>query len=136
MTATIASFYDTEIVLIAAGITAAVCLSISIFAIQTKIDFTMCTGLIFALSMVVFMFGISCIIVYMTLGYSHILNCVYGALAALLFALFLAYDTQMLIGGKKHQLSEEEYIFGALQLYLDVVYIFLIILSFFGGKSN
>jgi len=42
----------------------------------------------------------------------------------------------MLLGGKKHQLSEEEYIYGALQLYLDIVYIFIIILSFFGGKSN
>ena len=48
---------------------------------------------------------------------------------------FLAYDTQMLVGGRKHELSPEEYIFGALQLYLDVVYLFLIILSFF-GKSD
>ncbi|KAH9519235.1 hypothetical protein Btru_075017 [Bulinus truncatus] len=43
MTATISSFHSTEIVLIAAGITAAICLSISLFAIQTKIDFTMCS---------------------------------------------------------------------------------------------
>ena len=49
---------------------------------------------------------------------------------------FLAYDTQMLMGGRKHQLSPEEYIYGALQLYLDVVYLFLIILSLFGGKNN
>ena len=49
---------------------------------------------------------------------------------------FLAYDTQMLMGGRKHELSPEEYIFGALQLYLDIVYLFLIILSLFGGKSN
>ena len=48
---------------------------------------------------------------------------------------FLAYDTQMLVGGRKHELSPEEHIFGALQLYLDIVYIFIIILSFFGGKN-
>ncbi len=48
---------------------------------------------------------------------------------------FLVYDTQMLVGGRKHELSPEEYIFGALQLYLDIVYLFLIILSLF-GKSD
>ena len=64
------------------------------------------------------------------------MQCVYGALAALLFCLFLAYDTQMLLGGRKHALSEEEHVFAALQLYLDVVYIFLIVLSLFGGNRN
>ena len=38
MTATISSYYDTKIVLIAGGITTAVCLSISLFAIQTKVS--------------------------------------------------------------------------------------------------
>ena len=42
----------------------------------------------------------------------------------------------MIVGGRKHELSPEEYVYGALQLYIDVVYLFLIILSFFGGKSN
>ncbi|XP_074653261.1 protein lifeguard 3-like [Tubulanus polymorphus] len=136
MTATITSFYDTEIVLIAAGITCLVCLSITLFAVQTKFDFTMCAGLLFACSMVLFFFGIACFIVYMTVGYSHILNCVYAGLAAMLFCLFLAFDTQMVIGGKKYQLSEEEYIFGALQLYLDIVYIFLMLLSLVGAGKN
>ncbi|XP_064595352.1 protein lifeguard 3-like isoform X2 [Liolophura sinensis] len=137
MTGTIASFHDTMIVLYAAGITTAVCLSITLFAIQTKIDFTLCSGLIFALSMVLFFFGIACIIVYGVVGpdTARILQCVYGGLAALVFSLFLVYDTQMLVGGRKHELSPEEYIYGALQLYLDVVYLFLIILSLF-GKSD
>jgi len=41
----------------------------------------------------------------------------------------------MVVGGQKrrYQLSPEEHIFGALQLYLDVVYIFLMILSLLGG---
>uniref|UniRef100_A0A183AWJ6 ABC2_membrane domain-containing protein n=1 Tax=Echinostoma caproni TaxID=27848 RepID=A0A183AWJ6_9TREM len=48
---------------------------------------------------------------------------------------YLAYDTQMIVGGRKHEMSPEEYIFGALQLYMDVVYLFLIILSLFGNKE-
>ncbi|XP_033724967.1 protein lifeguard 3-like [Pecten maximus] len=135
MVGTISSFYDTYSVLIAAGITALVCLSISLFAIQTKIDFTMCSGLLFVLVMVLFFFGWSVLIVYYTVGFNYILHCVYAGVAALVFSLFLVYDTQMIVGGRKHELSPEEYIYGALQLYIDVVYIFLIILSLF-GKSN
>lgn len=135
MVATISSFYTTNSVMVAAGITTAVCLAISLFAIQTKIDFTMCSGLLFALVMVLFFFGFSCIIVYVTVGYNYILDCVWGGLAALVFSLFLIYDTQMIVGGRKHELSPEEYVYGALQLYIDVVYLFLIILSLF-GKGN
>jgi FtsH-binding integral membrane protein len=61
---------------------------------------------------------------------------VYAWLAAVLFSLFLAYDTQLLVGGRRYELSPEEYIFGALNLYLDVVYLFLIILSLVGGGSR
>ncbi|KAL3836677.1 hypothetical protein ACJMK2_022099 [Sinanodonta woodiana] len=135
MVGTISSFYETNVVLVAAGVTAAVCLSLTLFALQTKIDFTMCSGLLFALCMVLIFFGFSCMIVYLTVGYSKILDCVYGGIAALLFSLFLIYDTQMIVGGRKHELDPEEYVYGALQLYLDVVYLFLIILSLF-GKSN
>lgn len=64
MCAAIASFHNAQAVLIAAGITAFVTLSISLFAIQTKIDFTMCSGLIFAASMVLLFMGLAFIIVY------------------------------------------------------------------------
>lgn len=139
MVGTISSFYDTTIVFVAAGVTCLVCLAISLFAVQTKIDFTMCSGLLFALVMVLFFFAWSCLIFYLVFPANvftwRILDCVYGGLAALVFSLFLVYDTQMVVGGKKHELSPEEYVYGALQLYIDVVYLFLILLSLFGkGK--
>jgi len=45
----------------------------------------------------------------------------------------LIYDTQRVVGGKnrRYQLSPEEYIAGALQIYLDIVYLFIILLSCF-----
>jgi len=139
MAATISSYYGTTIVLYALAITAAVSLAISLFAIQTKIDFTMCSGLLFALVMVLMMFGFACLITYLITGptfATHVMYCVYGGLAALVFSLFLVFDTQMVVGGKnrKHSLSPEEYISGALQIYLDIVYLFLIILGLFGQK--
>lgn len=140
MTATISCYYNVTAVLYAAGITTLVCFGVSIFACQTKIDFTKCSGLLFCLLLVLILFGFGCMIAAFVgpvdSRTARILQCVYGALGALVFSLFLAFDTQMLIGGKKHQLSEEEHVFAALQLYLDVVYIFLFILMLMGGGSK
>ena len=33
------------------------------------------------------------------------------------------------MGGKKHSISAEEHVYAAVQLYVDVVYIFMAILS-------
>ncbi|GAA6083307.1 glutamate receptor, ionotropic, N-methyl D-aspartate-associated protein 1b (glutamate binding) [Tachysurus ichikawai] len=49
---------------------------------------------------------------------------------------FLAVDTQLLLGNKKLSLSPEEYVFGALNLYLDVINIFLYILQIIGRSRN
>ncbi len=44
MLGSIAAFYDTEAVMIAVGICAAVTLGLTVFAFQTKYDFTTCGG--------------------------------------------------------------------------------------------
>lgn len=42
-----------------------------------------------------------------------------------------------MLGGKhKYALSPEEYIFAALNLYLDIINIFIYILSIVGGSRN
>ncbi|CAH8622760.1 unnamed protein product [Dicrocoelium dendriticum] len=87
MTGTIASFYSTSSVLIAIAITAAVCLAISLFAIQTRIDFTKCTALLLVLSLVLLFTGIACMIVYAVSPQNRIMQAVYGGIAALVFAL-------------------------------------------------
>ncbi|CAH8523653.1 unnamed protein product [Schistosoma intercalatum] len=89
MTGTITSFYDTQSVLVAVVITACLCIAISVFAIQTRIDITKCTSLIFVLSIVVMLTGLACIIVFAVSGPNRILQVVYGGLAALLFGVIL-----------------------------------------------
>lgn len=141
MAGALSSYHSTEIVFIAIAITAAVCLAISLFAIQTKIDFTMCSGLMFALSMVLVFFGFACLIVFLIKRdsfASYVLYVVYSAIAALVFSLFLVFHTQMIVGGKnrRNQLSPEEYITGALQLYMDVVNLFFAILGLAGAANR
>lgn len=133
MTGTIAAFYNTQAVITALGVTAIVCFTVMLFSIQTRFDFTKCSGLLFVLVMVLFLFGFITIFTYRYNWYLHI---VYGCLGALVFTLFLAFDTQLVMGGRKHELDPEEYVYGALTLYIDIVYIFLFILSIFGAGDG
>ncbi|CAK6960553.1 glutamate receptor%2C ionotropic, N-methyl D-aspartate-associated protein 1b (glutamate binding) [Scomber scombrus] len=127
MVGMIASFHDTDTVVMAVGITAVVCFTVVIFSLQTKYDFTSCHGVLFVCLMVLIVFGILCIFIR-----HRILHIVYAGLGALLFTCFLAVDTQLLLGNKELSLSPEEYIFAALNLYTDIINIFLYILAILG----
>lgn len=48
---------------------------------------------------------------------------------------FLAYDTQLVLGNRKHTISPEDYITGALQIYTDIVYIFTFVLQLLGSRN-
>lgn len=130
MAGTIASTYNNKVVIMTIGITCAICLLITLFATQTKYDFTGCGIYLFVAGMVMFIFGIIAIFTY-----SRIMYTIYSAGIALLFSMYLVYDTQLVVGGRKHEMSPEEHIYGALTLYLDIVYIFISLLSVFGSKN-
>ncbi|KAM9309267.1 glutamate receptor, ionotropic, N-methyl D-aspartate-associated protein 1b (glutamate binding) [Pholidichthys leucotaenia] len=127
MVGMIASFHQTESVIMAVGITSIVCITVVIFSLQTKYDFTSCYGVLFVCLIVLIIFGFLCIFVR-----DRILDCVYAGLGALLFTCFLAVDTQLLLGNKELALSPEEYVFAALNLYTDIINIFLYILAIIG----
>ncbi|XP_062612712.1 protein lifeguard 1-like [Saccostrea cucullata] len=128
----VTSHYDEVSVLLAVGITAGVCLALTLFAFQTKFDFTMCGGLLFVFLMVLIIFGI-----FAAIFHNKILSVVYASLGALLFSFYLVFDTQLMMGGKhKYSLSPEEYIFAALNLYLDIINLFLLILSLVGEARS
>jgi len=90
----ISSVYDTETVLIAVVITSVVVVGITIFAFQTKIDFTGMGIYLFVASLVLLVFGIFAIIFA-----SKVLQIVYSAIGALLFSFYLVFDTQLMLGG-------------------------------------
>jgi FtsH-binding integral membrane protein len=116
---------QSEEVLIAVGICSAVCFALTIFAMQTKWDFTAYGGILFVCAIVLIIFGIVAICIP-----GDVTQLVYASLGALLFSIYLVYDTQLMLGGKhKHSISPEEYIFAALTLYVDIINIFQYVLS-------
>ncbi|XP_071771942.2 protein lifeguard 3-like [Centroberyx gerrardi] len=135
MTGTIASYYDTKAVFLAIGITAVVCVAVTIFSFQTKVDFTSCGGLLCILSVSLMIVGIVTAVV-LCFKYIPWVHMLYAAIGAIVYTLFLAYNTQLLIGNKELALSPEEYIYGALCLYTDIVQIFLFILQIGGAATE
>jgi protein lifeguard len=131
----ISSYHEVQAVLIAIGITFFISVGVTIFAMQTKYDFTNCWMVMLFLVLALFGFGI-CVAITAPYGNYYIMQAVYGGLGAIVMALFLAIDTQLIIGGKKqYQFSQEDYVFAALQIYLDICNMFLYILALVGAKK-
>lgn len=105
--------YNPEIVLMAVGVTAAVTLGLTLFAFQTKWDFTVCggefwinkflvqlqflivSGMLFVAAIVLLIFGIVAMFFP-----GKTISLIYASCGALLFCFYLIYDTQMMMGEK------------------------------------
>ncbi|XP_044737278.1 protein lifeguard 1-like isoform X5 [Chrysoperla carnea] len=126
------SLYNSEAVLMAVGLTAVICIALTLFAFQTKWDFTVMGGGLFVAVIVLMIVGI----IAMFLPKNSVIHLIYAGCGAILFSLYLIYDTQLMMGGKhKYSISPEEYIFGALNLYMDIINIFLFILQIIGNRD-
>jgi FtsH-binding integral membrane protein len=63
---------------------------------------------------------------------------VYCALGLVFYSIFLIIDTMQICGGKSvggYALDMDEYIMGALMLYIDIIMIFIYILTGLGRRS-
>ncbi|KAF7209856.1 protein lifeguard 2 [Nothobranchius furzeri] len=135
MTGMLSSYYNTKSVVMCLGIAAAVCLVVTIFSFQTKFDVTSCHGMLFMFCLVMFISGLVLAVV-LPFQYVPWLDAIYASLGAILFTMFLAFDTQLLMGNKRYTMSPEEYVFATLSIYLDIVYIFSFFLQIFGAKRD
>lgn len=118
------AFAPPELVLVAAVITAAVTVGLTIYAFTTKTDFTMMGGSLFIIGSVVMaaffmLFWIQ----------SRIFEIILLSVVVVLYGFYLIYDTQLILGGRSVQLEIDDYILGALSLYVDIIRMFTDILQ-------
>ena len=124
-------FYEPLSVLMCAGITLALVLGLTLYAIFTKTDMTLWGGGLVCLSVIFFILSIIGIF-YSSLFYQTLLNCC----GLFLFSIYLMYDVQLVIGKNKNLISADQYIIGALMIYIDIISIFIRILLLFGKKKK
>ena len=63
-----------------------------------------------------------------------IVQLIYACLGALVFSIYLIYDTQLVIGKGQFSYSLDDAYLAAIQLYLDIINLFLFILQILGGR--
>ena len=119
--------FPPQTIMIAALLTCGIVVALTVYACTTKTDFTICGGLLFVLGFVLIIASLMAIFIR-----SRIFEIVISALSVVLFSIYLVYDTQLILGKGELKLQIDDYIFAALNLYLDIVIIFLEILKLLG----
>lgn len=124
-----------KLVLMAAFMTCGMTIALTLYACTTKTDFTMHGGALFIFSCVITLF-----IIFELFTSSPLFHVIVSLAVVVLYGFYLLYDTQLIIGGKTYELSIDDYIIGAIIIYVDIIILFLRILEilayFFGNRSN
>ncbi|XP_030032228.1 protein lifeguard 4 [Manduca sexta] len=115
----VVSYYNTAVVLQALGLTFAVVFSLTLYTLNTKRDFSFVGYGIIAGLTVLIIGGILQIFIQ-----SSAFEIALSFTGAVFFALFLIFDTQQMMT----TLSPEEYILATINLYMDILNLFLYIL--------
>jgi FtsH-binding integral membrane protein len=124
----IVSFTEQKIVLEAVIFTFGIFVALSLFACQSKYDFTSWMPYLFGALWVLILFGF----MSMFFPYNSKVELGYGVIAALIFSGYILVDTQMIM---RHYHVEEE-IAAAISLYLDIINLFLAILRILNSQNN
>lgn len=127
----ITSFFGTAVVLIAFLVTACAVIGITIFSCQTKYDITGKGTYLFVL-----LITVAVLALVGGLWHNQIVHLVIAGFASLIFSAYLMYDIQMIMGGRSHSISPDEYVFAALTLYLDIINLFLCVLNIVALTTN
>jgi len=129
--------YTWQSVVLSLGMTVLIFLCMTIFAWKSKTDFTGFGPYLFAalIVLMVFSFVLSLLVMFGVQVYWAFMA--YNLIGVILFTFYIVYDTQLIIGewgGHSLQFGIDDYVFAALNLYLDIINLFIYLLSLFGDR--
>jgi FtsH-binding integral membrane protein len=122
------AFFDNIVVLQALLITLGVFLGLTLFTFQSKYDFSGLGPWLFGGLIALLMTGI----IHIFFPFSKTLDLIYAIGGTLLFSGYIVYDTHVIC----KKLSPDEFIVGALNLYLDFINLFISILRLLNNAND
>lgn len=127
----ICAHYDPLLVVLTALISLSVSLSLTIYSAISKTDFTICGGILisFATSLIIF----SILMIFFNEYYVNLILC---EITILIYSIFIVYDTQLIAGGRYEEIGLDDYVLGSLILYVDIIGLFVYMLSLCFNKGN
>lgn len=124
----VTSFYDARVVVQALVITLGIFVALTVFACQTKYDFTHWMPYLFGALWLLIIFGFMAAF----FPYHSGVELVYAGVGALIFSGYVLVDTQLIM---RHYHVEEE-IAASISLYLDIINLFLSILRILNSQND
>ena len=120
----------------AASVVFAMCLTaflvggLSLYAMYTGTDFTDMGGYLFAVLLAFICLGF--MLAFVGGPLAHKIYCFIGIL---IFSMFLIYDTQLIMGKGELAIGIDDYVFASLQLYMDIINLFIFILQLLNRRD-
>lgn len=117
-------FFNPLDVIAAVILTLFATIGLTVYAMRTKTDFTFLGGILFCFSFVIFI----TIIFYFFIK----VTALWLMLGVMCYSLYLIYDTQLIMGNVGISYGIDDYCLAALNLYIDIIYLFIKILEIIG----
>jgi len=135
----VCSTYSTQAVVAALLATSIVVIGLTLYAWNTKSDFTGCGP--YLVAMLLALIGCQLVIwlVCMFGSCPPEVQKLYALAGVVIFSMYLVYDTQLILGefgGHKQEFGLDDYVAAALNLYLDIIQLFLNILQLLGDRDS
>ena len=125
------SIYSFHIVALALLLTLVTTLAITFYACTTKTDFSpyrmglyVFFSQLFFIGLIAVLFRIPALYTFYTFGMT------------IMVGIYLVYDTQLILGKLGVGYSVDDYIFATLEIYVDIIRLFLLILRILGNSSR
>ena len=127
----VSACYSFEVVAISLFLTIVTTLTITFYACITKTDFSYLRLVLLIIFSQLFMVGLISVILRLKFFYAF-----YTFLSTIIIGIYLVYDTQLIIGKLGYAYSIDEYIFASLEIYIDIIRLFLLILRIVAEASS
>uniref|UniRef100_A0A7S2F099 Uncharacterized protein n=1 Tax=Alexandrium andersonii TaxID=327968 RepID=A0A7S2F099_9DINO len=135
----LSAMYTWQSVLLCAGVVMGIFTGLTLYAISSRSDFTGMGPYLMAFLLALLILGIV-MAVLPAFGLSITwLNVLYDLLGVTVFSFYIVFDTQLILGewgGHRLGFSVDDYVFAALNLYMDIINIFLYLLSLLGDRRR
>jgi len=122
--ASIVQFYNTQIILVALIGTLGIVTALTFYAMTTKKDFTMMGGSIFMFAM-----GMLLLSLFNWAFQVPLVSALLIVGGCILEGYYLIFDIQLICGQKRGKFGIDDYILAAINLYIDIIRIFLKLLE-------
>lgn len=143
LVSSITSIYEPESVLMSAVATAGATVGITFYAMTTKSDFTKLAHSFGGKISLNVAFASSVFWVFLFLSMfnvfifrSSMISNIMAFVIALIYCGYILIDTQLILGGRNKELTLDNYIMGAMILYVDIIGLFLKLLQLMGEKKK